>query len=119
MYIELVPGDITVKLKELKGIYFVYSLIHNKEVVYVGCSRNIYKRFKAHRYHKPFDKIDMFSMATQKQAKIKERELIVKHMPRLNGNGKHSKCTVILNSERYRSVSSLELKYVHSSILNR
>jgi len=118
MYIELKPEEITSKLIELKGIYFVYYLLNAGEMVYIGCSKNIYKRFKEHKYQKQFDSIEMFSMPSQRQAKEKERGLISLHKPGQNGNAKHIERKPILNSDKETTTNIEQLKTIYS-ILNR
>lgn len=120
MYIELNKADINSKLIELKGIYFVYSLVLDSRIVYIGCSKNIYKRFKEHKYQKEFDSIEMFSMPGHREAKIKERELIFIHKPELNANAKDNQCAVIFSeyNDKSKPTPIEELKQIHS-ILNR
>ncbi len=104
---------------ELKGIYFVYSLIDDGKIVYIGCSKNIYKRLKDHPWrNRKFSDIQMFSMPGQREAKNKEKELIFKHKPEYNSNAKDKNRVVILNADRIRNTSINELKHIHS-ILNR
>lgn len=120
MYIELKRKDINTKIAELKGIYFVYYLMNDDKIVYVGCSKSIYKRLKDHLWRrKQFDSVQMFSMPSQRTAKEKERTLIFKHKPEYNGNAKHRIKPVVLNSDKNRTTTPIdELKNIHS-ILNR
>lgn len=37
-------NEINTSLIELKGMYFVYYLINEDKVIYVGCTKNIYAR---------------------------------------------------------------------------
>ena len=104
--------------KREKGIYFIYYLVDAGNIVYIGCSSNIYKRFKEHKYQKQFDTIEMFSMPDQRTAKNKEKQLIVKHKPIHNGNAKYTDKAVILQADKMRKTSINQLKKIHS-ILSR
>lgn len=50
-------SEITQKLNKVNGRYFVYLLINDNEVIYVGRSFNLFCRLSWHKYRKHFDKI--------------------------------------------------------------
>ena len=50
-------SEITQKLNKVAGRYFVYLLIKDDEVIYVGRSFNLSSRLSWHKYRKDFDTI--------------------------------------------------------------
>jgi excinuclease UvrABC nuclease subunit len=108
--------DINVKLKRFNGVYFVYIIRMNDNIIYIGSSKNIYKRFKEHKYQKVFDSIEIIKCNSFSQALIKERELIFKHNPEDN--------TFCIDQLRMPQVKEFRLgidnlKDIHKNILNR
>jgi len=69
---------------EAGGIYFLYN---NKEIVYIGESKNMVHRIIQHTNNTSmiFDEFKMWRFGfSKKQRQEKERELIIKFMPKYN-----------------------------------
>lgn len=67
------------------GIECVYALIEAGEVVYVGISRNVSQRFKAHRRSgNTFDEWEIYPCENRKAARDLEAVLIQQHRPARN-----------------------------------
>jgi excinuclease UvrABC nuclease subunit len=121
LLIELNKEDITIKLQELKGIYFVYMLYDGGNLFYIGCSKNIYKRMKDHLYRrKQFDCFELIQYPDELRAKIAEKKLILKYKPELNKHCKYIERSIITKNMQSskNDVSIQRLKQVHA-ILNR
>jgi hypothetical protein len=67
----------------LKGRLFVYVLCNGNNVIYVGCSRNIYTRLVAHKSAKRFDHVLLIEFKGL-NAWEKELELIKLLQPEMN-----------------------------------
>ena len=108
--------DINGKLAEFKGIYFVYLIFRNDKIVYIGSSKNFYKRLKEHKYQKSFDYIELIEQATMQDALDNERKLLFEHKPEEN--------TFCKNIKRKTSIRGFKcgidnLISVHNTILHR
>lgn len=72
-------------LKVLTGVYFVYYIYSDtNECIYIGSSKNVYKRFKEHKYKLSFSYIKLVSFGSQIDCKTFERIEIFKNKPVLN-----------------------------------
>jgi excinuclease UvrABC nuclease subunit len=76
--------DINSSLKTLKGLTFCYLLFEKENVVYVGNSKNIYKRLKEHKYKKEFNSVQLFECKNEFVSKKIERQLIYELTPKYN-----------------------------------
>ncbi len=77
-------------LKKFTGRYFVYLVYRGGDVVYIGSSKNIYKRFKQHKYMKQFDLIEVIPADDMRDALSIERKMIFKYKPVENIFCKHN-----------------------------
>lgn len=66
------------------GCYFVYFLMLNEEVVYIGRTSDLYSRVCAHNSTKEFDKIVASEFTTKAAMKRIEVDLINLHKPVFN-----------------------------------
>jgi len=82
-------SDITIDLIQLKGMYFVYYLLDSVKPIYIGSSKNIYKRLKCHKFNKQFDRIKLVSFETEVNCKRFERYEIQRLKPELNITAKN------------------------------
>lgn len=57
------------KLKEKQGIPFVYFLIHENDIVYIGVSESVYNRFLQHKCNKYYEPQKIFDSALLLQYK--------------------------------------------------
>ena len=77
-------NQINIDLIQIKGKYFVYHLIKDNKVLYIGYSKNIYKRLKEHKYQKDFDTIVLIPVGSLIEARVLERADIFTIKPELN-----------------------------------
>lgn len=76
---------------KIKG-NFVYRLIYNNEIVYVGKSTQLCVRLNKHSQDKNFDKIEIVQFDNEIDMSIAEIYFINKYKPRLNREFKHRYC---------------------------
>jgi excinuclease UvrABC nuclease subunit len=118
---------INVSLIELKGVYFVYYLLLSGSVVWIGSTRNVYKRLKEHKstpsYHNqqykfvmPFDSVKLVSFDSELNAKRFERYELNRIKPKYNIFGIDSFREPQLKSEPKLSIND---KINIHSLLNR
>ena len=115
--------DINKNLIELKGLYFVYYLIYENQatgkeiVIYIGSSKNIYKRLKEHKHRHHFQTIRLIRFNNEYDCKQFERNEIFRLKPELNSFCKTSNPLVnALNKDKY---SIKHLQQLNASILQR
>jgi len=116
MNIQIENNRINVDLIQYAGMYFVYSIYRNGEIVYIGSSKNIYKRFKEHKYQKDFEFIELIRCSDMREALTVEREMIFKHQPQENIFCKNNLRKPDLSNFKY---GIKELIKIHRSILKR
>lgn len=68
-------GEITQKLNKVKGRFFVYLLLKNEEVIYVGRSFNLSCRLYWHKYRKEFDKVYLAEYKTYAECCKAEKKI--------------------------------------------
>lgn len=83
---EINCNDINTKLLGVGQRIFNYILISNNNIIYIGCSSNLYKRLYQHKRNKSFDKILLIEFENKKDAFNNEKCLIKKYSPILNYN---------------------------------
>lgn len=83
---EINYNDINTKLLGVGQRIFNYILISNNNIIYIGCSSNLYKRLYQHKRNKSFDKILLIEFENKKDAFNNENCLIKKYLPILNYN---------------------------------
>ncbi|HSH52170.1 MAG TPA: GIY-YIG nuclease family protein [Bacteroidales bacterium] len=81
---EINKKDIGVKLKQFTGTWFVYYIYLGESCIYIGSSKNLYKRLKEHKYQKTFDSVRLVKMDSEYKAKTFERLEIFRIQPELN-----------------------------------
>jgi hypothetical protein len=64
--------------------YYLYFLINNNKIVYVGQSRNLYERFIEHKRDKNFTHYFYFILNNDKRLRLKEKIYIKKFKPIYN-----------------------------------
>lgn len=84
MDITITKNEIRNGLKKFKSVFFVYYLYRKGECVYIGTSKNIYKRLKEHKYLKIFESIRLLSFEDEFEAKNFERMEIFRMQPKEN-----------------------------------
>jgi len=67
---------------DLIGVY-IYKLISNDNIVYIGQTSQLKKRIQNHIKYKEFDRIEV-ELTTKDLASNREAELIIKHKPMYN-----------------------------------
>ena len=106
-------------LHKYDEIYCVYLLIDESEIIYIGCSQNIYKRLKQHKYQKEFKHVDIIACNDERKARRIEHELIFKFKPKFNTFGKDKLIPEPrIRRTKYRPRTIEELKQIHT-ILTR
>jgi predicted GIY-YIG superfamily endonuclease len=73
--------DISQKLNQLKGRFFVYLLLKGSEVIYVGRSRNLSCRLINHKYKKDFDIVYLAEFKTYSDLCKAEKKIIKHYSP--------------------------------------
>jgi len=84
MKLTVKKSEINKELIVLNGVYFVYYVYDDKECIYIGSSKNIYKRFKAHKTNISFSHIVCMSFTSEIECKTFERIEIYNLKPVLN-----------------------------------
>jgi predicted GIY-YIG superfamily endonuclease len=74
-------SDITQKLNKLKGRYFVYLLLKDDEVIYVGRSFNLSTRLSWHKYRKDFKTIYLVEYKTYAECCNAEKQITKYYSP--------------------------------------
>ena len=74
-------SDITQKLYKVKGRYFVYLLLKNDEVIYVGRTYNLLCRLSKHKYSKDFDSIYLAEYETYAECCHAEKQITKYYRP--------------------------------------
>ena len=66
--------DITKPLEKVKARHFVYCLMKQDEVIYIGRTRNLYVRLSQHKYRFSFDEIYLTEYNNYDDCCIAEQE---------------------------------------------
>ena len=77
-------SDITQKLNKVAGRYFVYLLIRDDEVIYVGRSFNLSCRLSWHKYRKDFNTIYLAEYKTYDECCQAEKQITKYYSPSEN-----------------------------------
>ena len=117
MRLLLGKKDINVDLKLVTGSYFVYYIFRNDEVIYIGSSKNLYKRLKEHLYQKEFDFILCVYKYDEQTAKTFEKTEILRLKPIDNTFNKSGYYPPVLKN--IDTSISIEDKIKFASVLNR
>jgi hypothetical protein len=64
--------------------YFVYLLVKDGDIIYVGKTINVQDRMKDHTSNKDFDDIRIFACSTKQEQDVLENTCIFKYCPPLN-----------------------------------
>lgn len=64
--------------------WFVYHLLDQGQVVYVGQSYSLYRRLQFHVADKSFDAVRVFEVADEREMTSVEQRDIAEHKPRYN-----------------------------------
>jgi len=80
--------EINTSLIKLKGIYIVYMLCETRNIIYIGKSKNIYKRLKEHKYQKNFKYVVLIPCVNSEYAFYIEKLLISNLDNKFNINSK-------------------------------
>jgi len=74
-------AEITQKLNKVKGRYFVYLLLKNDEVIYVGRSFNLSCRLSWHKYRKDFNEVYLAEYETYAECCQAEKQITKYYSP--------------------------------------
>lgn len=74
-------NEITQKLNKVKGRYFVYLLLKNEVVIYVGRSFNLSCRLSWHKYRKDFDTVYLAEYGTYYECCQAEKQITKYYSP--------------------------------------
>ena len=94
--IRFLNREETVKTKELAGRSFVYGLICNNEIVYIGATISIYNRLLQHRAkiyytdYKFFDRLFLIEFPDRNSAFRNEKNYIFDLKPKFNNKHKNA-----------------------------
>lgn len=77
--------------QKLYGRFYVYFLLKDREVIYVGYTKSIYNRFLQHNANsyecrKDYDSAILFEYKTLDEAKFYEKQYISLYKPKMNKN---------------------------------
>jgi len=75
--------QINSRLRALEGRHFIYFLVHNKEIIYIGKSHNLYLRLLQHRTYKKFDYVYVLEFESCDVCKM-EKIIIQTFTPKYN-----------------------------------
>ena len=81
---EISWSEITQKLNKVKGRYFVYLLLNNDKVIYVGRSFNLFCRLGWHKYRKDFKYIYLAEYETYAECCQAEKRITKYYYPTEN-----------------------------------
>ena len=73
--------EITQKLNKVKGRYFVYLLLKDYEVIYVGRSFNLSCRLSWHKYRKDFKEVYLAEYETYAECCQAEKQITKYYSP--------------------------------------
>lgn|SRR5690554_3971021 len=74
-------SEITQKLNKVKGRYFVYLLLKDDEVIYVGRSFNLFCRLSWHKYRKDFKDVYLAEYETYAECCQAEKQITKYYSP--------------------------------------
>jgi predicted GIY-YIG superfamily endonuclease len=74
-------SEITQKLNKVRGRYFVYLLLNNDEVIYVGRSFNLFPRLSWHKYRKNFKHVYLAEYETYAECCQAEKQITKYYSP--------------------------------------
>jgi hypothetical protein len=77
-------SDISKVLGKVRGRFFVYLLIKNKEVIYAGRSQCLYERLCQHKYRWEFDSIYLLEYAQYHECAAAEKKIVLHYAPKEN-----------------------------------
>ena len=77
-------SEITQKLNKVAGRYFVYLLLQNDNVIYVGRSFNLSCRLSWHKYRKVFDRVYLAEYNNYEECCCAEKEITKYYSPSEN-----------------------------------
>jgi predicted GIY-YIG superfamily endonuclease len=77
-------SEITQKLNKVKGRYFVYLLLNNNQVIYVGRSFNLSCRLSWHKYRKDFKDVYLAEYNSYYECCKAEKQITKYYSPREN-----------------------------------
>jgi len=77
-------SEITQKLNKVKGRFFVYLLVQNDKVIYVGRSFNLSCRLSWHKYRKEFNEVYLEEYETYRECCDAEKQTTLYYSPEGN-----------------------------------
>lgn len=78
-----------VKWNQYKGRFFVYFLIHEDKIIYIGHSQSLYERILCHKQRFEFDRFNLIEYNTYDESLSEERFWIKYHQPIYNVKSKN------------------------------
>ena len=77
-------GDFNIRWSEYKGRFFVYFLIYEDKIIYVGHTRSLYERIVCHKQSYEFDRFQLIEYNTYEESLLEEKSWIKYHQPKFN-----------------------------------
>ena len=74
-------NDIRKVLGKVRGRFFVYMLIQNKQVIYAGRSECLYERLCQHKYKWQFDSVYLLEYYQYHECAQAEKKVILHYKP--------------------------------------
>lgn len=81
-------SDFNISWMDYKGRFFVYFLMDEDEIIYVGRTRSLYERIVCHKQSYEFNRFGLIEYNTYEESLIEERDWIKYHQPKFNRIGK-------------------------------
>jgi hypothetical protein len=77
-------GEFNIRWSECKGRFFVYFLMFEDKIIYIGHTRSLYERIVCHKQSFEFDRFALIEYNTYEESLIEEKSWIKYHQPEFN-----------------------------------
>jgi hypothetical protein len=81
--------DFNIRWSECKGRFYVYFLMYEDKIIYIGHTRNLYQRIVCHKQCFEFDRFALIEYNTYDESLSEERSWIKYHQPIFNIKSKN------------------------------
>jgi len=82
-------GDFNIRWSECKGRFYVYFIMYEDKIIYIGHTRNLYQRIVCHKQCFEFDRFALIEYNTYDESLSEERSWIKYHQPIFNIKSKN------------------------------
>jgi hypothetical protein len=81
-------NDFNLSWSKYRGRFFVYFLIYEDKIIYVGHTKNLYDPIVSHKQTFEFNRFGLIEYDTYEESLMEERDWIKYHQPTFNINSK-------------------------------